>query len=191
MRCAHSSTRHRAQSPATTDRRLEFRPWLSPLTDLELMGHGHQRVVPKSSSASRPVKNMILNGVRICTRLSYVTVVEREEPPGGRAGVLQRDGFTFDPGRCCSRTRSVARPVIHGPNLGSCSRCAVSIRCTGLVSPTAAPQRALRRWPTSEPEPSIGLEPESEPVVMSRLASPTWASRIAEPTTSTSSSGSR
>src|SRR4029453_17914864 len=27
-----------------------------------------------------------------------VTVVEREELPGGRAGVLQRDGFTFDAG---------------------------------------------------------------------------------------------
>src|SRR4029077_9364076 len=27
-----------------------------------------------------------------------VTVVEREDGPGGRAGVLQRDGFSFDTG---------------------------------------------------------------------------------------------
>ena len=94
-----------------------------------------------------------------------VTVVEREEVPGGRAGVLHRDGFTFDTGPTVLTmpdliADAVRAAAVTDADLTSCCRCAGSTRRTGPASPTAARSTsapAARRCGRRSPRPAAAL----------------------------------
>jgi phytoene desaturase len=79
-----------------------------------------------------------------------VTAVEREQLPGGRAGVLHRDGFTFDAGPTVLTMADLIADAVRAatgdivPRSTNCSPRSGWTRHTEPASPTAAPSRPLR-----------------------------------------------
>jgi phytoene dehydrogenase-like protein len=79
-----------------------------------------------------------------------VTAVEREQLPGGRAGVLHRYGFTFDAGPTVLTMADLIADAVRAatgdivPRSTNCSPRSGWTRHTEPASPTAAPSRPLR-----------------------------------------------